>query len=127
MNQSSDKQWSRDALIALDSTVAEQTYDDFAPTYNTTLDEWGYTAPSTAAQLLQKYMPAANQPHIIDAGCGTGLTGRALHTQGYTHITGLDISQKSLDLAATLGVYTATTRHDMQQFPYPFDDNTFDA
>ena len=43
--------------------------------------------------------------HVLDAGCGTGLSGKALHAAGFRRLTGIDISQASLDVAAQAGVY----------------------
>ena len=47
---------------------------------------------------------------ILDLGCGTGLSGSALANAGLTtssdaHLTGVDISVESLDVAHAKGVY----------------------
>jgi len=36
---------------------------------------------------------------ILDFGCGTGLVGQCLNNLCYSNISGLDISQKMLELA----------------------------
>jgi predicted TPR repeat methyltransferase len=57
-------------------------YDEFASTYDETLlTQWGYQAPAMAAELLARHMPL--QSTVLDAGCGTGLTGHELHRVGF--------------------------------------------
>ena len=100
-------------------------YDEFAATYDETLlSQWGYAAPATAAELLARHLPV--QSTVLDAGCGTGLTGRELHRVGFNSVQGVDISTSSLGLAAIKGVYRALVRADLQA-PLPFHTDTFDA
>jgi len=110
-----------------DSATVERDYDTFAETgsYDETFDEWGYVGPETAAAILKNYVP--RQSRILDAACGSGLTGTALHNLGYGHIEGVDISAKLLALADRTGAYDRVERIDMQSFPLPFDDGEFDA
>ena len=65
--------------------------------------------------------------HVLDAACGSGLTGAALRDLGYAHIDGIDISPALLDLAERTGAYERLQRVDMQAFPLPFDDDSYDA
>ena len=110
-----------------DSSTVERDYDAFAATgtYDETFDEWGYVGPQTAAAILRNYVPIESR--ILDAACGSGLTGRALQNLGYRHIEGIDIATKLLALAEETGAYQRITRVDMQVFPLPFDDGEFDA
>ncbi len=110
-----------------DSSTVERDYDTFADTgsYDETFDEWGYVGPQTAAAILQNYVP--HESRILDAACGSGLTGAALNDLGYGHIVGIDISAKLLALADRTGAYQRVERVDMQRFPLPFDDGEFDA
>jgi SAM-dependent methyltransferase len=110
-----------------DSATVERDYDTFAETgsYDETFDEWGYVGPETAAAILKNYVP--RQSRILDAACGSGLTGTALRNLGYGHIEGVDISAKLLALADRTGAYDRVERIDMQSFPLPFDDGEFDA
>jgi predicted TPR repeat methyltransferase len=108
-----------------DTPEVMRLYDDFAPTYDDTLlIKWGYEAPATAARMLARYVPLEST--VLDAGCGTGLTGSALHEVGFTTVRGADISQPSLQVAAGKGVYKSLVRADLlKQLPFP--DDAFDA
>lgn len=102
-----------------------QLYDAFAPTYDDTLlSKWGYEAPAAAAQLLTHHVPLESS--VLDAGCGTGLTGDQLRRVGFSSVHGADISQPSLGIAASKGVYKSLVRADLLK-PLPFLNETFDA
>ncbi len=117
--------WGTD--YSTDSSTVEHDYDVFAETgaYDQTFDEWGYVGPETAAAILKNYVP--RQSRILDAACGSGLTGSALQNLGYEHIEGIDISARLLEIAERTGAYTRLRRVDMQSFPLPFEDGEFDA
>ncbi len=110
-----------------DSTIVERDYDKFAETgvYDATFDEWGYVGPETAAAILKNFVP--KESRILDAACGSGLTGTALRKLGYEHIEGIDVSARLLALAGQTGAYERVERVDMQVFPLPFADGEFDA
>lgn len=110
-----------------DSASVERDYDTFAETgnYDETFDEWGYVGPDTAAAILRNYIPIGSR--ILDAACGSGLTGIALRKLGYDRIEGIDISAGLLEIAEQTGAYTRVERIDMQSFPLPIDDDQFDA
>lgn len=107
-----------------DSKEVSDFYDTWAETYDEHLKEWDYRAPNYAAELLKRYVSTGQA--ILDAGCGTGLTGKALHLAGYENISGIDISATSLDKADQLNVYSSLLVHDLQQ-PLPIQDNDYDA
>ena len=117
--------WGKD--YSTDSTTVEQDYDTFATsgTYDETFEDWGYVGPETAAAIMRNYVPLDSR--VLDAACGSGLTGTAMRTLGYRHIAGIDISARLLELAARTGAYERLERVDMQSFPLPFDDDVFDA
>ena len=117
--------WGDDA--STDSATVRENYDRFAGTgsYDETFDEWGYVAPLTAAALLRNYAPVTSS--ILDAACGSGLSGAALVKLGYEHVTGVDISPKLLELAEVTGAYERLQCVDMQDLPLPFSDGEFDA
>ena len=110
-----------------ESATVERDYDTFAEqgAYDETFDEWGYVGPETAAAILRNYVPL--QSRILDAACGSGLTGTALQRLGYGHIEGIDISAGLLELAERTGAYARVAQVDMQRFPLPFADAEFDA
>ena len=110
-----------------ESSTVERDYDTFAKTgaYDETFDEWGYVGPETAAAIALNYVPLESR--VLDAACGSGLTGASLQRLGFSHITGIDISAELLKLAAKTGAYEHLEQVDMQVFPLPFEDGEFDA
>jgi predicted TPR repeat methyltransferase len=112
--------WGQGASTA--SGTVERGYDLFADTgtYDETFEEWGYVGPETAAAILKNYVP--QQSRILDAACGSGLTGTALRNLGDAHVDGIDISARLLEIAEATGSYELLTRVDMQSFPLPFDE-----
>lgn len=109
------------------SKTVERDYDKFAEkgNFNETFVEWNYIGPETAAAIARNYIPLSST--ILDAACGSGLTGIALKNLGYKDIHGMDISSKLLALAEKTGVYSSLRKVDMQAMPLPIDDNTYDA
>src|SRR6056297_847023 len=104
---SSEHASDRDGLSRLpsDSGEIEKYYDDWATDYDRTLAEWRYEAPTRAAEILRARL--GPDAVILDAGCGTGLTGKALADAGFTTFDGIDLSSRSLEGAAEHGVYRA--------------------
>ncbi|MDW3213699.1 MAG: class I SAM-dependent methyltransferase [Ilumatobacteraceae bacterium] len=98
-------------------------YDDWAGRYDDDLVDWSYEAPDVAARMLLEHGP--NPSRVLDAGCGTGLVGRALRRAGHEgELVGIDVSAASLELADRTGAYSATRAADLQQ-PLGFDDGSF--
>ncbi len=110
-----------------DSASVERSYDTFAEggAYDDTFAEWGYVGPETAAAILRNYVPLESR--VLDAACGSGLTGVALARLGYEDIEGIDISTRLLEIARRTAAYRRVQRVDMQSLPLPFDDDEFDA
>ncbi len=116
-----------DWLVKPSTDAAEvmRHYDEFAPAYDEVLlSRWGYRAPATAAELLARHIAPGSR--VLDAGCGTGLTGSALRRVGFDTVHGADISAPSLQIAAGKGVYRSLVRADLLK-PLPFPSGTFDA
>merc|ERR1740121_2330851 len=57
---------------------ARQLYDSWAADYDAALRSWSYPAPKRTAALLAEYLPSVRDGVVLDAGCGTGLSGEAL-------------------------------------------------
>lgn len=104
--------------------VAEH-YDAWASSYERDLDAWSYRAPARVARSVVAHRPDAAQ--VLDVGCGTGLVGAALRAAGsQAEITGLDVSEASLRVAAASGVYAALHPADLQQ-PLELPDDSVDV
>ena len=110
-----------------DSLTVQRDYDAFARTgaYDEAFQEWGYVAPQTAAAIALNYVPTRSR--ILDAACGSGLTGAALRNLGFAHVEGVDISGALLELAEQTGAYDRLAVVDLQDLPLPFVDGDFDA
>ena len=124
MPDADDHAWLRQGSTS--STDVEKSYDGWAPTYNKTLAEWDYRAPEEAARMLRSSV--AKNSVILDAGCGTGLTGIALRGAGFRGpIDGLDISTESLETAKISSVYRNLRQADFQHLPLEIADGSYDA
>lgn len=99
-------------------TETRAIYADWADSYDVDVMGAGYATPTRLAQALRDHIAADDR--ILDFGCGTGLSGKALTHAGFTDVHGTDISPEMLDHAQNAGVYaqlwqsepgTIDTRH----------------
>ena len=101
-------------------------YDGWADAYEQELlEEWGYTSPQKAVQLLSDIMILEGM-RVLDAGCGTGLVGALLKKSGAASLTGIDYSPGMLAKAEAKQVYDSLDKMDMNE-PLPLPSNSFDA
>ena len=85
----------------------------------------GYCLPFQVLAWVSRYVqPDAGA--LLDAGCGTGLSGPYLKALGYSHIAGLDFSEEMLKLAGSRGVYDDLRRATLGE-TLPWEDNHFAA
>ncbi len=124
-NEASNQDHSWLTQVSTDSEEVAKYYDDWAKAYNATLASWNYSAPVDAANLLKQYVPTDRR--ILDAGCGTGLSGQALHDAGCRDIIGIDISADSLVIAKQTNAYRHVQTQNLQHVPFPFEADSFDA
>lgn len=82
-----------------DRLYAEKLFDNFAATYDETLERLN---PQITAEFLQRHGAAAG--NVLDLGCGTGLAAQALKTADNT-FDGADISANMLEAARRKGLY----------------------
>jgi predicted TPR repeat methyltransferase len=109
--------------ISIKSDDVAQYYDDWAGDYDGTLADWRYEAPEHVAALLRSKLSV--DAVILDAGCGTGLSGQALHTSGFTMIDGIDVSPRSLEIAGKTNVYRSLQTMDLQRLPSSISDDQY--
>jgi len=85
----------------------------------------GYCLPFQVLAWVSRYVqPDAGA--LLDAGCGTGLSGPYLKALGYKHIAGLDFSEEMLRVAGTRGAYDDLQRATLGEV-LPWADNHFAA
>ena len=90
-------------------------YDDWASSYDDDIKAWGYNAPEVTAAYLRDLVP--NDVPVLDAGCGTGLVGKALQSAGFNNVVGIDFSADSLAIAEATGVYRSVQQIDLTRLP----------
>lgn len=95
--------------------MQKELYRDWAETYEAdSVGEFGYVGFETAAIEFAKRVPDKSC-RVLDAGCGTGLSGVALMRQGYNNIHGVDLSPEMLKIADKTGAYQTLAEADLTQ------------
>jgi len=100
-------------------------YRQWAATYDAETLSIGYYLPFQVTAWVTRYVPAGEGP-LLDAGCGTGLSGPALKALGYDDIAGLDLSPEMLALAGSRGAYRELKQAQLGG-PLPWPDGHFRA
>lgn len=103
----------------------EAGYHDWAKHYDEDLQRFGYRAPTIVAGLCRRHVKRDAAP-MLDAGCGTGLMGDALHLLGYDHLVGIDMSRGMLNVARSKRVYNELYRMILGE-PLGFESDRFMA
>ena len=113
-------------LTAASTDELREVYDGWADRYDRELlEDWGYTSPQRAVQLLLEAM-GTPELAVLDAGCGTGLVGVLLKEAELSSLTGIDYSPGMLAEAEKKGVYDALHTMDMN-LPLTLPSDSFDA
>ncbi len=102
-----------------------QMYDRWADVYDQELSGKDYAQPVRCARALKAAL-ADSEALILDAGCGTGLSGLALKEVGYDRIDGCDFSTGMLAKAEKIGVYRRLFEADLNM-PLDIADGSYDA
>ena len=100
-------------------------YADWAASYDRDTVRDGYHLPFTIAAWVARHVTPGAGP-LLDAGCGSGLSGPVLAALGYTEIEGLDLSDEMLALARSRGSYTRVSKAELGR-PLPWSDGHFGA
>jgi predicted TPR repeat methyltransferase len=101
-----------------------ERYQIWATEYDDDLASMGWRAPRAAAERVVHY--AGRDARVLDAGCGTGLVGSALHELGVRRLVGFDLSPAMLDRARARGVYDDVVEGSLLE-PLPFERGAFRA
>jgi predicted TPR repeat methyltransferase len=102
-----------------------KAYQAWAATYDSETAALGYLLPFLITSWVTRYVPATEGP-LLDAGCGTGLSGPQLKALGYRDIAGLDLSEDMLKIAGSRGAYS-DLRQGALGGPLPWPDGQFRA
>lgn len=120
------------ANAALDTVYTAQTpealsaaYAEWAATYDSETASLGYLLPFLITAWVARHVPASEGP-LLDAGCGTGLSGPQLKALGYSNIAGLDLSADMLKIAGNRQSYS-DLKQAMLGGPLPWPDGHFRA
>ncbi|PBB91240.1 SAM-dependent methyltransferase [Mesorhizobium sp. WSM3864] len=120
------------ANMALDSVYSAETpealakaYAEWAATYDGETASLGYLLPFLITAWVARHVPAGEGP-LLDAGCGTGLSGPSLKALGYGDIAGLDLSDDMLKIAGSRNAYSELKKA-MLGGPLPWPDSHFRA
>jgi predicted TPR repeat methyltransferase len=111
--------------LSKNSDDVAEYYDNWASNYDGTLSDWRYEAPEQVASMLRAEL--SPKLAILDAGCGTGLSGKALLAAGFITIDGIDVSLRSLEVAGMTGAYRNLRKIDLQRLPLPITDDLYDG
>ena len=102
-------------------TELGDAYAAWAAHYDRETAELGYCLPFLIAAWLARHLPAGGGP-VLDAGCGTGLSGPCLQALGYDRLEGLDMSEDMLAIAGSRGAYGSLKRATLgEALPWPDD------
>lgn len=117
---------------ALDQVYAARSPEELAEAYAAWAAGYdrdtlaaGYCLPFQVLAWVARHVRPAAGP-VLDAGCGTGLSGPYLKALGYGPVEGLDFSQDMLDLAAARGAYAVLKRATLGE-TLPWADHHFAA
>jgi SAM-dependent methyltransferase len=121
-----------DRIPATSNDEAEKCqalYDEWAETYDQDLTHasHGYVGPMEAAKVIAQNSTRSGQV-VLDAGCGSGLSGLAVRAAvgSDTIIDGIDISTGMLEVAAKKGVYRKLDPADLSK-PIAIPDDSYDV
>ena len=87
------------------SKEIKKFYDNWSNTYDLTLKEWGYIAPSHSTRILKKIL-TKKPKYLLDLACGTGLFVEKFKKIFPKCICdGTDISKEILEISNSKGLY----------------------
>ncbi|RVD49556.1 methyltransferase domain-containing protein, partial [Mesorhizobium sp. M7A.F.Ca.ET.027.03.2.1] len=115
-----------DSVYRADTPEAlEEAYAAWAATYDSETASLGYLLPFLITAWVARHVPAGDGP-LLDAGCGTGLSGPSLKALGYRDIAGLDLSHDMLKIAGSRNAYS-DLKQAMLGETLPWPDGHFRA
>ncbi len=105
----------------------KELYRDWANSYDQEVEgENDYAQPRRCAEALSTVLDD-RAGHILDIGCGTGLSGLALREAGFAAIDGCDFSNEMLEVASAKSVYQRLFFADLNQPPIDASNEQYDG
>ncbi len=102
--------------LSYNAPQIEKYYDTWSDNYDQDVSNEEYKGPEFIAEYLEKMLtkklnidPSDKSFSILDAGCGTGLVGLALHNKGFVRIDGFDLSHQMVEQAKKTNAYKSLT------------------
>ena len=118
------QQFLKEAYATDDESSQLEFYKKWAQDYDEQMEQGLlYLSPRQISLALAKYLKDKNGP-VIDIGCGTGLTAKALAEQGFSIIDGLDYSAEMVEIARQKQIYRDLFVADLNQ-PLEFADQSY--
>ncbi|MET0599286.1 MAG: class I SAM-dependent methyltransferase [Mesorhizobium sp.] len=102
-----------------------EAYAAWAASYDRETAELGYLLPFLIGAWVARHVPKGEGP-LLDAGCGTGLSGPSLQALGYPDVEGLDLSEEMLQIAEGRNAYGRLAQARLGG-PLPWPDGHFRA
>ena len=93
-----------------DQIYTQKLFNNFADNYELVLARIGYQLPRRFREITGPV-----EGTLVDFGCGSGLIGVAYKTD-FTHLIGVDLSEKMLSLAEEKSCYERLVREDIITF-----------
>jgi predicted TPR repeat methyltransferase len=106
----------RDVPPRASDAYIEQTFDNFAASFDAKLAKLAYRAPALVAALLEDPgVEASGSLDVLDAGCGTGLCGPLIAPYA-RRLVGVDLSERMLDQARARDVYDELVKGELTAY-----------
>lgn len=102
----------KDTPDRANSAYVRKTFDEFADSFETKLEELDYRAPGLIVEAMGRYFSKAKRLHILDAGCGTGLCAPLLKPMA-KRLDGVDLSAEMLSIAKMKKLYDRLDEGDL--------------
>jgi predicted TPR repeat methyltransferase len=108
-----------------DARYVTALFDDFARSFDATLERLDYAAPKLLSEALAARVPfGQGNLDVLDAGCGTGLCGPLLRSTAL-FLAGVDLSSEMLAKARARNVYDELAQAELSEYmesrPQRFD------
>lgn len=108
-----------ETFIKSDINYVQKVFDNFADSFDETLEGLGYKVPQIIAEEIKKYSIVflPKNPRVLDAGCGTGLCSKYLGSVLKKYqLYGVDISAQMLEKARQRGRYKELKKDDIEHY-----------